>query len=154
VASSREHTEGIFLPAGRFENAITLLGPPKVSKTADVESSGSGGSTPLTKIAYELPLWPGLVFYLEGMPGMPLPHDLGFARAPDAPPVTLERPEDLQPWACLRDEVIEGFGQPVQEGDIWPPFEEYKFRSRTAGGRTREFWTTFSWNLLQHVEWA
>jgi hypothetical protein len=108
----------------------------------------------LTKIAYELPLWPDLVFYFHGMPRLPLFHDFGFARPPDTAPVTVQSPADLQPWACLRDEVIEGFGPPVREGDIWPPYESYKFQARPVGGRCREFWTIFSWKLLQQVEWG
>jgi hypothetical protein len=153
MVRGREQTEHIFLPTGRFENAIEILGPPLSLETIDAESSGSGDSALLTKATYELPLWPGLVFYLLGMPGLPVARDFGFARSSVAPPITLDRPEDLQPWAFLRDEVIERFGPPVQEGDIWAPYEEYKFQACGADGRTRQFWTVFSWNLLQHIEW-
>src|SRR5512139_3290210 len=151
---SRERTERIFLPAGRFENAISVLGPPRTSETVHGTTSGEGGSVASAKLTYDLPLWPGLVFYLVGTPGVPVAHDFGFARSPHAPPVSLNRIEDLRPWACVRDEVIEFFGRPVQVGDVWPPYEEYLFQARSADGRVHRFWAVFSWNLLQRVERA
>jgi hypothetical protein len=101
-----------------------------------------------------LPLWPELVFYLEGIPGLPISHGFGFARLPRTPPAVLDGWEDLRPWAWLRDEVIERFGPPIEEGDMWYPFEEFKFQIHGSDGTSRQFWAIFSWNLLQHIRWA
>jgi hypothetical protein len=153
LAKNQAETERIFAPTDRFASAVTLLGRPLSSETISAEHSGAGDGLLLTRLTYRLPLWPGLVFYLLGAPIAPIPHDVGFARSPDSPSVTLDAPEDLRPWTCLRDEVIECFGPPVHEGDIWAPYEEYKFQARGADGGTRQFSAVFSWNLLQHIEW-
>lgn len=147
MARCRQETGQVFAPTGHFENAVALLGPPMSS-----ESVGDDPE-PLTKLTYRLPLWPDLVFYLLGAPYSPIPHDFGFARAPEVPTVVLKSTHDLQPWTCLRDEVIECFGPPIQEGESWAPEEEYKFQGCGRDGRSRQFWTVFSFNLLQHVEW-
>ncbi|MEU5879471.1 hypothetical protein [Spirillospora sp. NPDC047279] len=146
---SRQETPDVFLPAGRYENVVALLGRPRRKETLR-----AADGRPLTRLRYELPLWPGLEFFLVGRPGLPFSHDAGFARRPGVPAIPPKHPDDLRPWAHLRDEVFEAFGPPSQEGDRWPPYEEYKFQVRTPDGRTREFWATFSWHLLQRVEWA
>jgi hypothetical protein len=153
MAASRDRTERIFLPAGHFENAIALLGPPQTSETIESPPSWSGQER-LTKLTYQLPLWPDLVFYLQGMPELPIPHDCGFARPPRTPPAAPDGWEDLRPWAWLRDEVLERFGPPIEEGDIWRPYEEFKFQIHDTEGTSRESWAIFSWNLLQRIEWA
>ncbi|MFD0856401.1 hypothetical protein ACFQ07_29445 [Actinomadura adrarensis] len=93
------------------------------------------------------------MFYFLGRPGLPVVHDFGFARSPDAPQITFQDPENLRIWDCLLDEVIASFGPPVQEDDIWPPYEEYIFQAPIPAGEPRGFRAIFSWNLLQHVEW-
>ncbi|MBO0801777.1 MAG: hypothetical protein J2P25_01700 [Nocardiopsaceae bacterium] len=153
MEASRGRTEGVFLPAGHFENAVALLGAPQESEIIE-PPPGQVGQERLTRIAYQLPLWPDLVFCLQGMSGLPiLFHDSGFARPAGASPSRPGGWHDLRPWAWLRDEVIEGFGPPVAEGDIWPPYESYAFQGRDSDGNGRQFWAVFSWNLLQHVEW-
>jgi hypothetical protein len=154
LARNQAETAHIFAPTGRFANAVALLGRPLSSETIGAEPTGAEGGLLLTKLTYRLPLWPELVFYLLGAPPAPIPQDFGFARSPDSLPVTLNAPEDLRPWTCLRDEVIKYFGPPVQEGDIWPPYEEYKFQARGGDGGNRQFSAVFSWNLLQHIEWT
>lgn len=154
MIAARERTEHIFLPAGRFENAAALLGTPVTSQTVQLASADVADDASLTKVTYELPLWPGLVFYLVGRPGLPVAHDLGFARSPQAQPALPDKYTDLRAWAWLRSEVFARFGPPIEEGDIWPPYEEYKLQARDVDGCTRPFWAVFSWNLLQHVEWA
>ena len=153
MAASRDRTERIFLPTGHFENAIALLGPPQTSETIEPPPPWSGQG-PFTKLTYQLPLWPELVFYLQGLPEVPIPHDAGFARPPHTPPATPSGWEDLHPWAWLRDEVIERFGPPIDQGDNWYPLEEFKFQIHDAGGNSRQFWATFSWHLLQCIEWV
>jgi hypothetical protein len=85
---------------------------------------------------------------------LPIPHDFGFARPPHTPPAAPYGWEDLRPWAWLRDEVFERFGPPVEEGDIWSSYEEFKFQTLDTDGTSRQFWAVFSWHLLQFVEWA
>jgi hypothetical protein len=133
-ADLNTNTKDLFSPKGGFENAIATLGPP-----LSQETTGR-----LARVTYELPLWPGLTFSLIGDPTAPMPHDVGFTRQ------QAQRPKALKPWTCLLDEVIEHVGPPIQEGDRWAPYEEYKFRHRTGG----EFWAAFSWHLLQHTEWT
>jgi hypothetical protein len=157
AAASRDHTERISLPGGghfksdiTLKNAIALLGPPTTSETIEPPPHWSGVER-LTKLTYQLPLWPELVFYLEGVPEVLVLHDCGFARLPRTPPAAPDDWEDLRPWAWLRDEVIERFGPPIEEGDIWPPYEEFKFQSHAPDGTSRQFWAIFSWNLLQQT---
>jgi hypothetical protein len=88
------------------------------------------------------------------MPEVPIPHALGFARPLNAPPAVPNGWEDLRPWAWLRDEVLERFGPPIEQGDIWCPYEELKFQIHDAGGNRRQFWAIFSWSLFQCIEWA
>ncbi|MGW5366596.1 hypothetical protein [Actinopolymorpha pittospori] len=53
-------------------------------------------------------MWPNLVFYFLGHPGVPVMHDFGFARAPEAPQVTLEHAEDLRPLDAPREAPSHG----------------------------------------------
>jgi hypothetical protein len=154
LETCRMTTESIFAPSGRFENVTAILGPPLASEVIDVEPTRSGDASTLTKLTYRLPLWPNLVFYLLGMPGLPVMHDFGFARSPSTSGATLHSPEELQPWSCLLDEVIASFGPPIQDGDVWAPYGKYKFQAHSPNGQDRPFWAVFSWNLLQHMEWA
>lgn len=114
----RTTTENIFAPTGRFENVTSILGPPLASETVQNGQGEAADALTLTKLSYRLPVWPDLVFYFLGYPGVPVMHDFGFARSPEAPQVTLQSLEDLQPWGCLLSEVIASFGPPVQEGDL------------------------------------
>jgi hypothetical protein len=43
------------------------------------------------KLSYVLPLWPNLLFYFVGIPGMPAVHDFGFARSPKVQQVSLNK---------------------------------------------------------------
>jgi hypothetical protein len=142
----------VFLPAGHFENAVALLGQPLTSETIGPAPSESL-QTPLIKLTWQLPLWPDLVFCLEGMPGLPIPHKIGFARPPRTPPAVPSSWEDLHPWAWIRGEVIGRFGPPIDQGaDNWH-HEDFKFQIHDADGNSRQFRATFSWDLLQHIEW-
>jgi hypothetical protein len=96
----RTATENIFAPTGRFENVTSILGPPLASETVHHEQGEAADALTLTKLSYRLPVWPNLVFSFLGYPGVPVMHDFGFARSPEAPQVTLQSPEDLQPWGC------------------------------------------------------
>lgn len=153
MAASQDRTERVFLPAGHFENAIALLGPPLLLEAIDPPPADFGWER-LTKLTYQLPLWPDLVFYLQGVPEAPILHDGGFARPPRTAPAVPAGWEDLRPWAWLRDEVIERFGPPIGQGDNWSPYEEFKFQIHSGDGSSRQFWAIFSWNLLQHIEWT
>ncbi len=148
LASKREP---FLSPAGHFEDVVELLGPPLSSTTFLLEPDGPWADRPLTKLTYRLPLWPDLEFYLSGNPRLPIAYDFGFARPADTPAAAPNQLADLRPWACLRDEVIEHFGAPVEEGDRWAPFETYIFKARHADGSVSRFRACFSWNLLQRV---
>ncbi|MFI0451131.1 hypothetical protein [Actinomadura sp. 6N118] len=152
-AAGFELHEFLFLSTDHAENEVAHLGSPPTPQTIqsallDIADGGSSMS-----VTCELPLWPGLVFSLEGWPGVPVFRKFDFSRSPQVPPVLPDGFADLRPWAWVRDEIIERFGPPIKDGDIWPPFEEYKFQTRDSDGRTRSFWAVFSWSLLQHVEW-
>jgi hypothetical protein len=105
---------------------------------------------PLTKLTYQLPLWPGLVFCIHGRPGSPIPTDYGLARH-HTPPAVPGSWEDLHPWAWLRDEVIERFGPRIDQGDN-QGHEDFKFQIDDADGNSRKFWATLSHRLLQQIE--
>jgi hypothetical protein len=153
MEACRAATENVFAPTGRLENVTSILGPPLARETVHYKRDDAADALTLTKLSYQLPLWPDLVFYFLGHPGWPMMHDFGFARSPQAPQVTFQSPHELQPWGCLLSEVIASFGPPVQEGDLWAPYAEYLFQAPTILGEFRRFWAIFSWNLLQHVEW-
>lgn len=154
MAASRDRTgQCLFLPDGHFRNAVALLGVPQWSETIEPPASGTGYGQ-LTKLTWQLPLWPDLVFYVQGIPRWPLPHDLGFARPSHEPPAIPSGWEDLRPWAWLREEVLERFGPPTGQGANWFPCEEFRFQIHNAEGKPRRFWATFSWNLLQRIEWV
>lgn len=103
---------------------------------------------PLTKLSYQLPLWPELVFCIQGRHDSPIPHDRWFARPPHTPPAVPSTWDDLHPWAWLRDEVIERFGPPIDQGDNWH-HEDFIFQINDTDGNSHQFWATFSYQLLQ-----
>lgn len=68
----RTATENIFAPTGRFENVTSILGPPLASETVHHEQGEAADALTLTKLSYRLPVWPNLVFYFLGYPGVPV----------------------------------------------------------------------------------
>ncbi|WP_156677585.1 hypothetical protein [Nocardia sp. Root136] len=153
MALAAEETGDLFKPSVWFESAPELLGPPPFLST---EPTGFAPPAPatMTRFGYELPLWPDYVFVYLASRDVILAFDGGFVRSADAPRATLNGIEDVRPWACVYDEVVERFGPPVEEGDSWPPFTEYKFQIDGSGGELEEYWLTFSWKLLQSVKRA
>ncbi|MGV0742893.1 hypothetical protein [Mycolicibacterium sp. XJ870] len=142
--------ETIFRPPVWFDQVPGLLGPPQSLHT---EPSAGSQPTMLTRCTYaNLPLWPDMEFFYLASPELPIAHNAGFARRAHAPRVTVSGLADLVPWSCLRDEVVEHFGPPVEEGDLWPPYESYKFQIAEPGKAVEHSWMVFSWGLLQTTD--
>ena len=59
-------------------NVTSILGPPLASETVHHEQGEAADALRLTKLSYRLPVWPNLVFYFLGYPGVPVMHDFGF----------------------------------------------------------------------------
>jgi hypothetical protein len=121
MAAARRRTGRIFLPWACFANVVALLGLPLKSETIEAPPSDSNLS-PLTRLTYQLPLWPDLVFYMQGISELPIPDELGFARPSHAECAVPDGREDLHPWAWLYDEVVGRFGPPIdQRRQSWFP---------------------------------
>ncbi|MDA3626670.1 hypothetical protein [Saccharopolyspora oryzae] len=132
------------------QGTMTLANVKKLAGEPDGEercwTNGESG----TALFYHFPMWPEFDFKVVGRDGDGLWIDDGFVRCENSEVPHVESPESLQPWKHLVDEVRERFG-PLQEGDMWPPYEQYETERRDADGVLRRHIFQFSWGLLQRA---
>src|SRR4051812_48203181 len=115
--------------------------------TPEKETSGEVHGQQCIIRTFALPVWPAFLLFIAGIPEGLL-YDERFVRAPDQAPPILTAPEDLHPWKVTKDEVAAAFG-PLEEGDIWPPFEEYGFEHTDAEGTRSKVHVIFKFGLLE-----
>lgn len=126
-----------------IENVKNIMGEPEWEE--DVRLDQEYGSA----LNYALPVWPEFYFRILGRPDG-LWVDGGFVRREDSSIPLVENPAQLEPWECLRSEIEGRFG-PLQEGDLWYPYEDYTAECRGEGEALRHYYVQFSWQLLQRV---
>lgn len=105
---------------------------------------------PWTVLTYSFSLWEPFRFEVRGNPdGLWIGG--GFVRPPTVEVPPLNQPEDLLPWRFVLSDVEAEFG-PLDEGDLWSPYEGWLLDHRAADGTVRRYALDFYWRLLQHVD--
>jgi hypothetical protein len=126
-----------------FDELPTILGQPVAQGRRQV------GRTERRTSSFQLPLWEELLFEVtEWEQGFV--SEERFVRPPHALASSLRSAGDLVPWAVTKGEVSSAFG-PLEPGDLWPPFEEYRFNLASPDGISQTVEVIFSWGLLQQV---
>ncbi|GAB2701605.1 hypothetical protein GCM10027089_24620 [Nocardia thraciensis] len=97
------------------------------------------------EFTYGLQLWPEFEFTVVGDRGHW--HSARFVRAAGHSGPTARQPEDLEVWSATIAELEALFG-PLQDGDHWPPYEEFIFEDADGG----KYGAGFSFGLLQKIQ--
>ncbi|MFI0451034.1 hypothetical protein [Actinomadura sp. 6N118] len=98
---------------------------------------------------YSLPMWPQFLFEVSGTAEGYL-EGCRFVRAPGEEPLQASNPAQLGAWMATQDEVETLFG-PLQELEVWPPFEAFSLIRSAPDGSPQTYEFVFSWKLLQSV---
>ncbi|MDA3626666.1 hypothetical protein OU415_14565 [Saccharopolyspora sp. WRP15-2] len=124
-------------------NVKKFAGEPAVEETRWLDGERA------TSLIYHFEPWPEFDFEVVGdANGFWI--DGGFVRREDSEVPHVEAPEELEPWRHLLSEVRERFG-PLEEGDLWYPFEDHGLESRGADDVMYEYDVKFSWRMLQMI---
>ncbi|TDD65602.1 hypothetical protein [Actinomadura rubrisoli] len=135
-------------------SAATQLAPGQVEELIEILGEGMTvvrrrDGEVATVVRRTFGTWPGLVFQVTANDAG-ICTDARFVRPPDQAPEKPSDPSALEPWKYTKDEIAEWFG-PLEEGDAWPPFEEFGLHDAEAG-QNHEYDVVFSWGLLQSIK--
>ncbi|RKT82057.1 hypothetical protein SAMN05421805_12196 [Saccharopolyspora antimicrobica] len=127
-----------------LENVRSLAGKPEREESRWLDGQRC------TALFYRFPEWPEFDFEIVGESSFGLWVDAGFVRRADSELPRVESPGELRVWKHLVGEVRDRFG-PLQEADLWPPYEQYVTEHRGVDGVPRQYSVQFSWRLLQRT---
>lgn len=147
VATAEEVGEELSLLRLRrtVENVRTIAGPPVYERT---EGVGQGRGKVL---GFQFPaVWPEFSFEVHGNSDGFWASG-GFVRKFGSDSPAVEDPGQLVSWDFLISEVDAAFG-PLEEGDMWSPYEGYLLSYRSAHGTPARYGIDFCWGLLQAVQ--
>ncbi|WP_157610152.1 hypothetical protein [Spirillospora albida] len=128
------------LAPGQIQSLIEILG-----EDASVQER-EGQDAIVVRCDFDT--WPGLTFQVDAN-NLGLWTEARFLRSSEIAPPRPGDPVELKPWMFTKDEIATWFG-PLEEGEVWLPYEEYGLRGGLAS-KESAYDVVFSWGLLQRV---